>query len=145
MYLKILLALGRKLHIFSYLFCLSIFLKVCTASTIYKINAQPTAETAKQKQPNIEWVPILERNKSDLTTIVLDVFRQNDKVTTEKVDRISKMLNESIEAQEKELAEGNRKLSDLTTPDTYDNSSNAPLSSSCVIILLILLLFNIIY
>uniref|UniRef100_A0A915CUL0 Uncharacterized protein n=1 Tax=Ditylenchus dipsaci TaxID=166011 RepID=A0A915CUL0_9BILA len=115
-----------------HLVCLCLLADLCavaaaSSSSNYQINGQ---KYAQGKQPNVDWVPIVERKShNNLTTIVLDVFQNaelNDRVTAEKVGRISKMLNTSLEMQEKEMLEAAKSLKALPLNQMPSTTAHVP-------------------
>ncbi|KAI6191878.1 hypothetical protein M3Y97_00275300 [Aphelenchoides bicaudatus] len=66
----------------------------------------------------VHWVPIVDRNEdpdkiADPIEAAFKKTNQLDQIQKDKFQRISKMLNNSLDAQAQELREGNKKLEDL--------------------------------
>ncbi|KAI6205150.1 hypothetical protein M3Y94_00759900 [Aphelenchoides besseyi] len=63
----------------------------------------------------VKWVPIVER-RSETTNEIEAAFQKTwhtDQITSEKVARIGKMLNNSLDTQKQEIKEGRQKLNEL--------------------------------
>ncbi|KAI6209252.1 hypothetical protein M3Y96_00201900 [Aphelenchoides besseyi] len=64
---------------------------------------------------DVKWVPIVER-RSETTNEIEAAFQKTwhtDQITSEKVARIGKMLNNSLDTQKQEIKEGRQKLDEL--------------------------------
>jgi len=86
---------------------------------------QRAGSSQRVLKPKILWVPIEERNRNISSSISSAFYKaqHRNKAIEEKVERIGKMLNDSLDVKKEKLDEGLKRLHDLTQNVYFSNTA----------------------